>query len=172
MESSETEEKPKTKKKRKIMSRLSDPRSEYHFRVFRIDRTLFKSPEEEQARWLCHALGLAGSSAREVEESMISAILCEILAASRERRGLTNDDLSKRVSTRQAKKTGKEIKAPSRGTIAYHAARLEKTGIAIRRGRHWELREYTLEHTLQRMKEDLNRFIEDLLHIAREIDKR
>lgn len=163
---------PKTKKKRVKMSRLSDPRSEYHFRVFRVDRTLFESHEEEQARWLCHALGLAGSSAREVEESMVSVILCEILAASKERRGLTNDDLSKRVSSRRTKKTGAEIKTLSRGTIAYHAARLEKTGIVVRRGRHWELREYTLEHTLQRMKEDLNRFIEDLLHVAREIDKR
>lgn len=172
MESSETKQAQKTKKKRGKMSRLSDPRREYHFRVFRVDNTLFERPEEEQAHWLCHALGLAGSSGREVEESMVSAILCEILAASRERRGLTNDDLSTRVSINRTKKTGKEANLPSRGTIAYHAARLEKTGIVVRRGRHWELREYTLEHTLQRMKEDLNRFIEDLLHVAREIDKR
>ncbi|MFW9914667.1 MAG: hypothetical protein ACFFGZ_03565 [Candidatus Thorarchaeota archaeon] len=172
MESLETEKTQSTKKRKGKMSRLSDPRKEYHFRVFRVDRGLFDRPEKEQAHWLCHALGLAGSSTREAEESMVSAILCEILAASRERRGLTNDDLSKRVSTNRSKKTGKKVKVPSRGTIAYHAARLEKTGIVVRRGRHWELREYTLEHTLQRMKEDLNRFIEDLLHVAREIDRR
>ncbi|MFX0113650.1 MAG: hypothetical protein ACFFB3_03815 [Candidatus Hodarchaeota archaeon] len=172
MESPKSKEVSKTKKTGRRMSRLSDPTNEYRFRVFRVDEALFESPEDEQAHWLCHALGLAGSSGREVEHSMASAILCEILAASRGRRGLTNDDLSDRIGEQRAKKKGAKAKSPSRGTIAYHATRLEKTGIIIRRGRHWELREYTLEKTLERMKEDLNRFIEDLLQVAREIDKR
>jgi hypothetical protein len=172
MESQKTKKTQKVKKTEDKMSRLSDPRSEYRFRVFRVDNRLFESAEDEQARWLCHALGLAGSSTREVEDTIASAILCEILTASREQRGLTNDDLSERVSVRRSKKRGTSAKQPSRGTIAYHTARLEKTGIVIRRGRHWELREYTLEHTIQRMKEDLIRFIDDLLHVAREIDKK
>ncbi len=157
-------------KKRK-MSRLADATNEFHFRVFRIEENLFTNPEEEQARWLCHALGLAGSSSREDKESMITDILCEILQAVRKHEGLTNDELSRRVYVRRTKKTSIDVKSPSRGTIAYHATRLEKSGLIVRRGNFWELREFTLERTLKRVKEDLNRFMEDIIAVARNIDK-
>ena len=105
---------------------------------------------------------------------MASTIFCEIFAAAKVHKGLTNDELSKRVGDRRVKKRkGKTIvRNPSRGTIAYHAARLEKTGIVVRRGRYWELREYTLERTLQRMKEDVDRFMDDILTIARKMDEK
>ena len=162
--------KSKTAKKKK-MSRLSDATNEFHFRVFRIEDNIFENTEEEQARWLCHALGLAGSASREDKQSMITDVLCEILQAVRVHEGLTNDELSKRVQVRRSKKTGKKPNQPSRGTIAYHANRLEKAGLVVRRGNFWELREFTLERTLERVKDDIDRFMRDLMIIARNIDK-
>lgn len=59
----------------------------------------------------------------------------------------------------------------SRGTAIHHIKRLIRAGLVIQKGNHYELRELSLARTIERIKEDVCRFIEEIMEIGKSIDQ-
>ena len=75
-----------------------------------------------------------------------------------EKRRLPSDEIAQRVGI-------------SRGTVIHHIKRLIRAGIVIQNGNYYELREFSLERTIERIREDVCRFIEDIMEIGKSIDE-
>jgi predicted transcriptional regulator len=62
-------------------------------------------------------------------------------------------------------------KVGARTTTIYHINKLIKSGLVIKRGSVYELREPTFERTVKEIFRDVERVFEDLLEVARELDR-
>ncbi|MFQ6125338.1 MAG: ArsR/SmtB family transcription factor [Candidatus Heimdallarchaeota archaeon] len=134
------------------MQDLTTPQFRYAFKVFR------KFPVEnlqDDIRWICHALDLIHP--RDKDETVIR-VFKTIIESAREGRGLTTTEIAEKLGY-------------TRGTILNHLKRLVQNGLVIQRHSLYELREHSLFHTIQRIKEDVIRFVEDLLHVSEFIDR-
>jgi len=130
--------------------KLEKPRFKYSFNVVR------QYPEEdrfEDLRWICHALSIV--TPRDTQETVVSVIHTIIVS---EQRRLPSDEIAQRVGI-------------SRGTVIHHIKRLIRAGLVIQNGNYYELREFSLERTIERVREDVCRFIEDIMEIGKSIDK-
>jgi predicted transcriptional regulator len=130
--------------------KLEKPRYKFSFNVVR------QFPDEdriEDLRWICHALSIV--TPRDKKETVVSVIHTILVS---EKRRLPSDEIAQRVGI-------------SRGTVIHHIKRLIRAGIVIQNGNHYELREYSLERTIERIREDVCRFIEDIMEIGKSIDK-
>lgn len=109
----------------------------------------------EDLRWICHALSLV--TPRDKSETVVSVIQT-ILTATREGKGLLSDEIAEHVGI-------------TRGTVVHHIKRLIRAGLVVQKGHHYELREFSLERTIERIKEDVCRFVDDIMEIGKSIDK-
>ena len=135
-----------------VSKKLETPRFKYSFNVVR------QFPEQdtvEDLRWICHALSLV--TPRDKSETVISVVQT-ILKATREGKGLPSDDIAEHVGI-------------SRGTVVHHIKRLIRAGFVVQKGHHYELRELSLERTIELIKDDVCRFIDDIMEIGKSIDK-
>jgi len=62
-------------------------------------------------------------------------------------------------------------KVGARTTTIYHINKLMRSGFLIKRGSIYELREPTFERTVREILRDVERVFEDLLEVARELDR-
>ncbi len=131
---------------------LETPRFKYAFNVVR------QYPEQDQRediRWICHALSLV--TPRDKSETVVT-IIQTILISTTENQELPSDTIAKQAGV-------------TRGTAIHHIKRLIRAGLVIQKGNHYELRELSLERTIERIKDDVCRFIEEILEIGKSIDK-
>ncbi|MFQ5820384.1 MAG: ArsR/SmtB family transcription factor [Candidatus Heimdallarchaeota archaeon] len=134
------------------MQALMTPQFRYAFKVFR------KFPAEdlqEDIRWICYALDLVHP--RDKDETLVR-VFKTILEATREQKGLTTTEIAENLGL-------------TRGTVINHLKRLIQSGLIVQRGSFYELRELSLSHTIERIKDDVIRFVEDLLHVSEFIDR-
>ncbi len=135
-----------------MSKKLDTPRFKFSFNVVR------QFPEKdsvEDLRWICHALSLV--TPRDRSETVVSVVQT-ILSATREGKGLPSDKIAERVGI-------------TRGTVIHHIKRLIRAGLVVQKGHHYELREFSLERTIERIKEDVCRFVDDIREIGMSIDK-
>ncbi len=111
----------------------------------------FGGDVEERLRWILEVLGVSERLLNEY-----TRILEELLQATRESRGLTSEELRGEMR---------------RSTAVYHLNKLVAMGIVRRRGRKYVLRCSNLERTIIELKRDVDRLFEDLMRVAREIDR-
>ncbi len=62
------------------------------------------------------------------------------------------------------------IRGVKRTTAIYHLNRMVRMGILIKKGSYYELREKTLHTTLEEVKKDVIRVLDDLIDVAKKLD--
>ncbi|MFQ5821960.1 MAG: winged helix-turn-helix domain-containing protein [Candidatus Heimdallarchaeota archaeon] len=135
-----------------MSKKLESPRFKYSFNVV---RQFSEQDSVEDLRWICHALSLVNP--RDRSETVVSVVQT-ILTSTREGKGLPSEKIAERVGI-------------TRGTVVHHIKRLIRAGLVVQKGHHYELREFSLERTIERIKEDVCRFIDDIMGIGKSIDK-
>lgn len=110
---------------------------------------------EDTINLLCESLGVIGP--RDVDNTSIK-IFKELLNALREEKVMTSDELAEKVGL-------------TRGAIVHHLNRMVKTGVVIRSSRGYEIRSFDLESLIDEVRTDVNRFLEDIKNVAKELDK-
>jgi predicted transcriptional regulator len=114
-----------------------------------------KKSVNEEIRWFGQTLGLFGLRDR---DSSCYRIFIELLKSSRNKKGLTSDDIAYRIGL-------------SRGTVVHHLKRLIDSGIVVSEKRQYILRDANLEVLVEELKKDLWRSLEDLKAVAKKIDE-
>lgn len=110
---------------------------------------------EDTINLLCESLGVIGP--RDVDNISVK-IFKELLKALRGEKVMTSDELAEKVGL-------------TRGAIVHHLNRMVKTGVVIRSSRGYEIRSYDLESLIDEVRTDVNRFLEDIRNVAKELDK-
>ncbi|MBI4399459.1 hypothetical protein HY570_01805 [Candidatus Micrarchaeota archaeon] len=116
-----------------------------------IERPLSNDIEEEVA-WLCKCLGFSDE-----KEDVATDIFKELLTALYEHKG---------ISTKEVK-TRRQV---TRGAIVYHLNQFMRSGLVVKKGRAYYLRELSLSRTLEEVEEDFLRMIKRMRDIAKDID--
>lgn len=119
--------------------------------IRRLDRPLDENLEKE-IEWLCQCLGLSSE-----EERLPVDIFKNLLMHTYKGRPVSSTMLTK----------GKHV---TRGAVVYHLNRFIQSGLVVRRGREYTLRDRTLTGTLDEVEEDLLRFLRRMKEIAVKID--
>ena len=117
-----------------------------------------KPPEhniDEEIVWLCSSLGFCEQIDK---DRTAAAIFRSLLENTHEGVGLRSDDISERI--------GK-----SRGAVVNHLNKLISSGLIVRRGTRYELRERNLQNTINEMHRDMERMFQDMEEVAAQIDK-
>lgn len=136
------------KKKRKY----KEPLSTYTFNILRQPP---KENLEDDLRWICYALGLINP--RDRDESCLKIVEI-VLEASKEEEGISSNEITKRLNL-------------TRGAVINHLNRLMQARFIIKRGTNYELRERNIKRTIEKIRGDIDRFLEELLQIAESVDK-
>jgi predicted transcriptional regulator len=113
-----------------------------------------KESINEEIKWFGETLGLFGLRDK---DSSCYRVFVELLKSSRERKGLSSDEISYRIGL-------------SRGTVIHHINRLMESGLVSSEGRMYILRVQNLEALVEELQKDLWRSLEDLKQIAKKID--
>ena len=96
-------------------------------------------------------------SVRDKDKSMYRIFL-ELFKSSLFDEGLKSSDL--------AKMTGR-----SRGTIVFHLNKMLDSGLIIQKDNKYYLREKNLKKLVETLKKDINRYLDDLKHLGKDIDE-
>ncbi len=110
---------------------------------------------EEELDWLCSSLGFCEDIDR---DRTAAAIFRKLLEGTHRGQALRSEELSE--------ETGK-----SRGAVVNHLNKLISAGLVVRRGTRYELREGSLHNTIREMHRDMERMLDDMEEIAKEIDE-
>lgn len=109
----------------------------------------------EELQWFGSSLGLFGQ--RDKDKSMFRVFL-ELVKAAKTGEPLSSDTIAATL-------------ALSRGTVVHHINKLIEAGIVLYDGRHYWLRDNSLELLIEEVRKDTDRTIDDLRKAAREIDQ-
>jgi predicted transcriptional regulator len=109
----------------------------------------------ENLQFLGDSLGLF--NLRDKDKSCFRVFI-ELLKAAKRKHPLSSDELAFRLGL-------------SRGTVIHHINRLIESGIVIHEGNNYYLRVDKLETLIKEIKKDVNRTIDDLQELAKEIDE-
>lgn len=85
-------------------------------------------------------------------------IFIELLKSTRQNRAMSSDEIALRTGL-------------SRGTVIHHLHRLMEAGLIVQEKGRYLLRSGNLEAVVEEIQKDVNRTIEDLRNIAKEIDQ-
>jgi biotin operon repressor len=120
--------------------------------------TMRKPPRanlNDELQWFGSSLGLFGQ--RDKDKSMFRVFL-ELVKAAKTGRPLSSDSIAETLDL-------------SRGTVVHHINKLIESGIVLYDGKHYWLRDNSLELLIEEVQKDTERTIEDLRKAAREIDQ-
>ncbi len=107
----------------------------------------------DEIMWLGKSLGLF--SERDSESSLYR-VFVELIKSSRSG-AISSDELAYRLGL-------------SRGTVVHHLNKLLESGMIVREGRGYLLRDANLEALVDELRKDLRRTMDTLKEIARQID--
>jgi len=113
--------------------------------IQRVRRPVREDPEELMD-YLLRSLGFGRNL--EIYREIIKELL---------ERGKGSTEISRRIGART--------------TTIYHINKLIRGGLVVKRGSIYELREPTFERTVREILRDVERVFEDLLEVARELDR-
>jgi predicted transcriptional regulator len=121
--------------------------------IVKIRKPVRKTVNEE-LQWLGGSLGLFGL--RDKDKSCFR-IFIELLKMAKQNLAISSDELAHRTKL-------------SRGTVVHHLHKLMDSGIIINQDNRYLLRVGNLEAVVEELQKDVNRTINDLKQIAKEID--
>lgn len=123
--------------------------------ILRVRRPV-KETLNEDLQWFGSSLGLFGLRDR---DKSCFRVFIELLKTGRTHDSVTSDELAYRLRL-------------SRGTVVHHLHKLMESGIVVHEKKGYLLRAGNLEAAVEELEKDLNRMLEDLQHIARNIDEK
>jgi DNA-binding MarR family transcriptional regulator len=110
---------------------------------------------KKDIEWFCRCFGFM--ELRDKEKTA-SAIFREIVNVSKKGKGITSADIMEKLNI-------------SRGITVYYLNKLIKSGFVRKIGNTYELRMNNLEDTIEEIKKDAVRILENIKEIAKEIDE-
>jgi len=113
-----------------------------------------KKDVNDDLQFFGNSLGLFGE--RDKEKSCFRVFI-ELLKATRANRGMSSDEIALKTKL-------------SRGTVIHHLKRLIESGLVIYEEGRYLLRSGNLEAVMEEIQKDVNRTMDDLVRIAKEID--
>ncbi len=119
-------------------------------------RKPIKKDINEELQWFGSSLGLF--NLRDKDKSCFRLFI-ELLKNTRLKKGLTSDELAYRLHL-------------SRGTVIHHIKKLQGAGLIVSRKQKYYLRVDNLNSLISEIGKDFERTREDLLDIARDIDRK
>lgn len=127
--------------------------------VGRIDIVRMRKPcadaeANELLQWFGRSLGMFGLRDR---DKSCFRLFIELLKSGRGDKALSSDELAYRLRL-------------SRGTVVHHLTRLMDSGIVIKSGNSYLLREHSLVTLVEEIREDMERACDDLRAVAELID--
>ena len=105
--------------------------------------------------WLCESLGLIGK--RDKERNCFK-IFSEVVKANQEKKSITSEEISKALKI-------------SRSNVIHYLNKLLNSGLIIKVGNKYELRENNLILLINEIEKDARFMFEDLKKVALEVDK-
>lgn len=111
---------------------------------------------EKDIEWVCNSLGFITS--RDQDKTAFK-ILKALIKSAKEGKGLTSEELTKKVE-------------PTIGSVIYHLKKLMKAGLVVKLGSTYELRMNSLLATINEIEKDINMALENIKKIAGEIDNK
>ena len=108
----------------------------------------------QELQWLGTSLGLF--NLRDKDKSCFR-IFVELVKATKQKKAISSDELAFTLGL-------------SRGTVVHHLNKLMQAGIVISDGYRYTLRMDNLQLLIEELKRDVERSIEDLRDVARDID--
>lgn len=121
--------------------------------IIRIRRPAKKEINSE-LQWLGDSLGLFGIRDR---NKSCFRIFIELLKSSRAHKPMTSDEIAYKLKL-------------SRGTVVHHLNMLIESGIVVPEKNRYLLRTDNLQSTVEEIRKDIERTLEDMKHMAKEID--
>ncbi len=127
--------------------------------VGRIDIVRLRKPQQdaeanELLQWFGRSLGMFGLRDR---DKSCFRLFIELLKSGRGDKALSSDELAYRLRL-------------SRGTVVHHLTRLMDSGIVVKSGNSYLLREHSLVTLVEEIREDMERACDDLRAVAELID--
>ncbi|MEM2875928.1 MAG: helix-turn-helix domain-containing protein [Candidatus Bathyarchaeia archaeon] len=129
-----------------------EPLAEYTILDFRIPPT---ADLDKDVEWFCKCFGFLESRDKEKTAARIFKTLLE---AMKQGKGLSSDELAEKIGL-------------TRGTMVYHLNKLIQSGLAVHREGRYELRGMSLRRTVQEVRRDINRVLENIEQVAQSIDE-
>lgn len=105
--------------------------------------------------WLCETLGLIGK--RDKEKNCFK-VFSEVVKANKEKKPLISEQISKTLKI-------------SRSNVVHYLNKLISSGLIIKIGNKYELREDNLILLINEVEKDVRLIFEDLKKVALEVDK-
>jgi len=110
---------------------------------------------QQDIEWICKSFGFLESRDK---EKTAARIFRELLEATKNRKGLSSDELAERLKL-------------SRGTMVHHLNKLMKSGLVIHHQGRYKLRAFSLQRTIEEVKRDIIRVFENISQVAKSIDE-
>jgi len=126
-------------------------------RIQKITIIRMSKPERnlnQELQWLGTSLGLF--NLRDKDKSCFR-IFVELIKATKQKRAISSDELAFNLNL-------------SRGTVVHHLNKLMQAGIVVSDGNRYLLRMENLQLLIDELRRDVDRSIEDLKDVARDID--
>ena len=127
---------------------------EQRITIIRISRPARQNVNDE-LKWLGHSLGLFSERDK---DSSLYRLFVELLKNCRGNRPVTSDELARRLDL-------------TRGTVVHHLNKLLESGIVVEGKNRYALRVANLEVLIDELRKDVQRTMDDLKEIARQIDE-
>ncbi|MBW2984278.1 helix-turn-helix domain-containing protein [Candidatus Woesearchaeota archaeon] len=108
----------------------------------------------EDIEWVCSSLGFM--TPRDQDKTAFK-ILMALVNSAKEGKGLTSEELARRVE-------------PTIGSVIYHLKKLMKAGLVVKLESTYELRMKSLLSTIDEIQKDINITLEDIKKVAEDID--
>ena len=119
-----------------------------------------REPVEKQLdkdiEWVCNSLGFVGS--RDQDKTAYK-ILKALIKSAKEGKGLTSEELTKKVE-------------PTIGSVIYHLKKLIKAGLVIKIESAYELRMKSLMSTIEEIEKEVTLALADIKDIALDVDNK
>lgn len=122
--------------------------------IVTIRKPLHKSLNEE-LKWLGNSLGLF--SERDKDSSMFRVFI-ELVKSAKKQTPISSKEISANLGL-------------TRGAVIHHLNKLTNAGVAVHKGRKYLLRDNNLTRLVEELKKDINRSLEDIMTVTREIDE-
>ncbi|MEM2916503.1 MAG: hypothetical protein QXT19_04060 [Candidatus Woesearchaeota archaeon] len=122
--------------------------------IVTLRKPLSKSLNEE-LKWLGNSLGLF--SERDKDSSMFRTFI-ELVKSAKRQTPISSEEISVNLGL-------------TRGAVIHHLNKLTSAGVAVHKGRKYLLRDNNLTRLVEEIKKDINRSLEDIMAVTREIDR-
>ena len=124
--------------------------------IIRKLREPVKKNVDEDIEWVCNSLGFIGL--RDQGKTAFG-ILKALIESAKEGKGLTSEELTKKVQ-------------PTIGSVIYHLNKLMKAGLVIKIDSRYELKMRSITSTIEEIENDIRFTLANIKKVALDVDNK